>query len=458
MSKRIFRSFALLILLAILLTFAAMEYISYQEALANTRTWAQEDARLIAAYINDHGVEAVNSEIASIIEGRVTVIAADGTVLFESGEDSSQMENHLERPEVQEALTDGEGAATRYSTTLGEQTYYYACRTDDGSVVRISRTMNTVMGEVVSRIGIAAALMALLMVWELFMAKSVTSRIVAPINSLDLEKPMESSEGKPVYEELRPLLERIDVQNKQIHRQMDQLSLDMAELSQAETIRREFTANVSHELKTPLMSISGYAELIENGIARQEDVPEFASRIHSEANRLKNLVDDIIRLTRMEEGGSEIKKEEVDLYEVCEEAVQALREYAKEQEVALSWTGQHVTVRGTRQILFEMVYNLCDNAIKYNQAGGWARLELDMIGGAGRVTVSDNGIGIAEEHQKRIFERFYRVDKSHSRATGGTGLGLSIVKHGAMLHDAKIQLESKVGHGTTICIIFPLNS
>ena len=556
MRKRIFRSFAVLIVLAIILTFAAMEYISYQDACANMRSWAEEDAKLLAEYIGEYGTDALNEDTAGIIEGRVTFIASDGTVIYESDEDSALMENHSERPEVQEAFADGSGSATRLSETFGKQSYYYAYRTSDGNVIRISRTMDTVWSEVFSRIGIAAGLIALLVLLELFLAKSVTSRIVAPINALNLKNPHEQ-EDEPVYEELEPLLDRIEDQNKQIRSQMEQLrkdqeqylaitenmqdgliitdtenvlsinkaaqklfdvrpeecighnvitvnrdeemseafktalsgryyektfekdgrtyqvhaapvvdngvsvygtvilTMDVTEKAQAEGIRREFTANVSHELKTPLMSISGYAELIENGLARNEDVTEFAARIHSEATRLKNLVEDIIRLSRMEEGGNEMKKEQVSLYEVCEEVAEALKPYAEENGISFDFTGTEEFVSGAKQILFEMVYNLCDNAVKYNKKGGSVKLILSENSGRPVVTVKDTGIGIPKEHQKRVFERFYRVDKSHSRETGGTGLGLSIVKHGAMLHDAEIEIQSAPGAGTEISILFP---
>jgi len=556
MRKRIFRSFAILIVVAIVLTFAAMEYVSYRDAYANMRAWAKEDANLLGEIICEYGEEALNSETAGTIEGRVTLIASDGTVLFESDEDSASMQNHLERPEVQAALSNGTGEATRLSATFGQQTYYYALRLDDGSVIRISRTMDTVMSEVFSRIAIALGLIVLLFLIEIFLARSVTNRIVSPVNDLDLEKPLENNE--PVYEELEPLLHRIDDQNTQIRAQVEQLkkeqeqylaitenmqdalivtdtqkvlsinksaqklfdvtpaecighdlitvnrdrelkdaftealagrycektiekqgrtfrlhaapvinpdtsevygtvllSMDVTEKAQAETLRKEFTANVSHELKTPLMSISGYAELIENGLAKPEDITEFASRIHAEAMRLKNLVDDIIQLSKLDEAGDAIHMEEVNLYDVCSDVVKSLSPVAGSKNIKFEFEGEDAKVMGSRQALFEMVYNLCDNAIKYNNDGGEAKLALTLEDGSPVVTVSDTGIGISREHQDRIFERFYRVDKSHSRATGGTGLGLSIVKHTAALHDAQINLESTPGRGTTITVKFP---
>jgi len=554
--NRIFKSFSALIVIAILLTFAAMEYISYQDAYSNMQEWAVEDAKLLSDIISAYGTEALNDSTAGSIEGRVTLIDKDGTVLYESDEDSSVMENHLERPEVQEAIANGSGSAARLSETFGKQSYYYALKLSDGSVIRVSRTMDTVASEVLSRIGIAIGLILLLFLLEMFLARSVTNRIVEPINRLDLEHPLKNS--GPLYEELDPLLHRIDEQNTQIRIQMEALkkeqeqylaitenmqdglivtdlhnvlsinraaqklfdvspeecvghtihtvshdkemsdalkaagdgenyentfekgsrsyqihgapvkdpetgdvygavilTMDVTEREQAETLRKEFSANVSHELKTPLMSISGYAELIETGLARQEDVKDFASRIHSEASRLKNLVDDIIRLSRLEEAGSEIQKEEIPLDEICQDVYESLSDYAKEHNVTFTIEKEPVSIMGSRQTLFEMVYNLCDNGIKYNRENGKVTLSLKKENGSPVITVKDTGIGIAKEHQERIFERFYRVDKSHSRETGGTGLGLSIVKHGALLHNAEIEMKSVLNKGTEIRLIFP---
>jgi len=445
LKKRIFRSYAILICISIILTFIVMEYISYQDAFFNMKSWAIEDAKLLAEYIDEYGTDAINSYTAGIIDGRVTLIAEDGTVIYDSEEDSHLMENHLERPEVQDAFNTGSGEATRISQTFGKQTYYYAYRALDGNVVRISRTMDTVWGQTFSRIGIAALLIAILVMLELFLAKSVTKRIVEPINNINLSNPRGG--GMDIYPELEPLTGRIEMQNEQIRKQMN-------DLKHAEAVRRDFTANVSHELKTPLMSISGYAELIENGMVQDKDIEDFASRIHQEALRLKNLVEDIIRLSSLEDDSNNETKENVDMYEICEEVVETLMPYAKEKNVNLIYRGDHVNILGSKRALFEMIYNLCDNAIKYNRDGGFARILLEEKNNKPIITVTDNGIGIAKEHQDRIFERFYRVDKSHSRQSGGTGLGLSIVKHAALLHDADIDIFSEVGKGTTIKITF----
>ena len=249
------------------------------------------------------------------------------------------------------------------------------------------------------------------------------------------------------YEELRPLLGRVDQQNKQIAKQME-------ELKEAEAVRREFSANVSHELKTPLMSISGYAELMMNGMVPDEKVPEFSGRIYHEASRLSNLVADIIQLSRLDEKSSDLPFEPVDLYELAEDIVLHLDSAASKKNINVSLEGNAVTVQGVRHVIYEMLYNIADNAIRYTDQNGTVNIFTGTVNGHAFYRVEDNGIGIPENEQKRIFERFYRVDKSHSRATGGTGLGLSIVKHGAILHNAEIKLESEPGKGTKMELVF----
>ena len=286
-------------------------------------------------------------------------------------------------------------------------------------------------------------MMVLILIVGFLYMKHQTKKLIQPINSLDLENPLKNV----VYEELRPLLKRVDQQNRQIASHVE-------ELKQAERVREEFSANVSHELKTPLMSISGYAEIMKNGMVRQEDVPEFAARIYDEAARLTSLVQDIIELSKLDEKNGELPLETVDLYELVRDVSRNLALPAGKKNISVRTEGCPVKIRGVRHVLYEMFYNLVDNAVKYNREGGWVKVRLES-GDKGPVfTVEDNGIGIAREEQDRIFERFYRVDKSHSRKTGGTGLGLSIVKHGAALHHAKISLESRLGEGTKIRIIF----
>ena len=275
------------------------------------------------------------------------------------------------------------------------------------------------------------------------MVEKQTTKMIDPINRLDLEHPL----SNVVYEELRPLLMRVDEQNRQIESQVK-------ELKRAEEVRKEFSANVSHELKTPLMSISGYAEIMKNNMVPPEKVPEFAGRIYEEASRLTRLVQDIIEISKLDET-TDVTFEELDLYEILEEVTGALSMPAKRKDIFIQMEGKTAYVQGVSHILYEMVYNLVDNGVRYTNAGGYVRVVLTEEEKAIRLSVEDNGIGIPKEEQARIFERFYRVDKSHSRKTGGTGLGLAIVKHGAVIHDARIILNSEVGRGTKIMLVFP---
>jgi two-component system phosphate regulon sensor histidine kinase PhoR len=271
-------------------------------------------------------------------------------------------------------------------------------------------------------------------VW--FLAKWQTRKLIRPINELDIEHPLDND----VYEELTPLLTAMDRQNK--------------EKDAVANMRKEFSANVSHELKTPLTSISGYAEIMKNGLVRQEDIPEFSERIYKEARRMITLVEDIIKLSKLDEESVELEKEDVELYGLCREIVSRLSMQAAVKRVHMTVRGEEVTYRGIRQILDEMIYNVCENSVKYNVDGGSVEIWVGNTLDGPRVIISDTGIGIPEEHLDRIFERFYRVDKSHSKETGGTGLGLSIVKHGALLHNAKVSVESKPGNGTKVTIQF----
>ena len=281
-----------------------------------------------------------------------------------------------------------------------------------------------------------AAIAIIMMIFAWLLAKWQVARLIEPINKLNLENPLEND----VYEELTPLLESMDKQNK--------------EKEAIANMRKEFSANVSHELKTPLTSISGYAEIMMNGLVRPEDVKGFSERIYNEASRLIVLIEDIIRLSKLDEGRVDIEKEEVELYTLTREICSRLSHQAEKRNVHVEMSGEQVTILGIRQVLSEMIYNICENAIKYNRPGGrvdvWVGNTLKGV----KVIVTDTGIGIPEDQKERIFERFYRVDKSHSKETGGTGLGLSIVKHGALLHNAHIQVESELNKGTKMELTF----
>ena len=357
-------------------------------------------------------------------------------MIYDSRQTASEMENHKNRQEVKAAMKSGTGEAVRMSDSLKEEMYYYAVKLDDGNILRVARTMDSLVGtalQILLPMILVAAVMAAVAYW---ISHLQTKRLIKPINELDLEHPLENA----VYEELTPLLQAIDRQNK--------------EKDAVSNLRKEFSANVSHELKTPLTSISGYAEIMMDGLVRPQDISKFSERIYREARRLIVLVEDIIKLSKLDEGGVGLERETVDLYSLSREIINRLSPQAKEKNVRIFLEGEYVTVYGIRQILDEMIYNLCENAVKYNIEGGavtvWAG---DTLQGP-KIVVSDTGIGIPKEHQERIFERFYRVDKSHSKETGGTGLGLSIVKHGALLHGAKISVDSDIDAGTRIEIRF----
>ena len=481
---------------------------------------------------------------------RLTWVDTDGTVIFDSHADAGTMENHADREEIKEALVSGTGSSTRHSSTLTEQTIYEATRLNDGSVLRISVSRATALVLVLGMLQPIAIVLVIAIALSAWLAHRMAKKVVEPLNKLDLDKPMENES----YEELTPLLRRINAQHKEIKMQMqtlkrkqdefDQitcnmkealvlldnmgrilsinpaaralfgtgtacigedfltvdrkqnmrmaleeankqghadfrakmngreyqfdlsridsdgnthgmviLAFDITEQVNAEKHRQEFTANVSHELKTPLQSIIGSAELMENGIVKEEDVPRFIGHIRKEASRLVFLIDDIIRLSELDEG-TEMPRENVSLKVLSEEICETLSDAAKMKDVSLEVTGDDGIVNGVRRLLYEIVYNLCDNAIKYNNPGGKVEVAVTEQPGAVKISVSDTGIGIAPEHQDKVFERFYRVDKSHSKQSGGTGLGLSIVKHAVQYHRGKIAIESELNKGTTISVLF----
>lgn len=481
---------------------------------------------------------------------RISLISAEGTVLYDSQVEAESLENHLERPEIQKARQNGVGSESRLSNTLQEETYYYAVRMSDGSFLRISIVNGSVFKTFLDIFPLMLLVAVVIFFCALFVARRVVKRISLRINEIDLKHPME----KIPFQELEPLLRRIEKQNKQISEQMGDLLeqehkfhtitenmneglilldtsskivfinqscknlfdmsgiqlvgkhislfhrsdeiqqviasslqgngcnrtldlrekqvqffgnpvvengtitgvvlfvLDITEKQKAERLRKEFSANVSHELKTPLTSISGYAELMQNGLVAAGDIPSFAGKIYEEAARLLTLVNDIIKISRLDEGNVNQNKELVDLYSVAEEVVSRLVPVAQKQEVSVHLEGSHVNLRTIRQLMYDMIYNLCENGIKYNVSGGSVTVQVLEEDGRPLVSVSDTGIGIPMEYQERIFERFYRIDKSHSKQTGGTGLGLSIVKHVVEYQGGYIDIHSNQEEGTTIKI------
>ena len=549
MTKKIFQSILLVagcVLLASLLIIMGFLYDYFGGVEENQ---LRDELSLAAAAVEDGGTDYLSQLTAD--RCRLTWIAADGSVLYDTKTDAESLENHASRAEVSQALATGTGESTRYSSTLMEKTMYYAQRLDDGTVLRISISRATVGMIAVGMIQPLLIVLIVALILSGLLARRLSRRIVDPLNSLDLEHPLDND----AYEELSPLLKRIHHQHVEIQTQLRELrektdeftqitgsmreglvlldehgsilsinaaaqalfgagaqcvgrdfltiersheisaaiqaaaadghsevraeragrvyqfdisritsdgkflgtvilAFDITEQEFAERNRREFTANVSHELKTPLQGIIGSAELIENGMVKPEDLPRFVGHIHAEAARLVTLIDDIIRLSQLDEGDA-MPTEPVDLLTVSQEAAENLHDAAAARNVTVSVQGEPTVIPGVRRLIYEIVYNLCDNAIKYNRDGGRVDVTVAADAGGSSITVADTGIGIAPEHQARVFERFYRVDKSHSKASGGTGLGLSIVKHAVQYHHGRIELESTPGTGTTIRVVFP---
>ncbi len=436
MRRKIQRSMILVIAATLLVSMALLTFVVYRQNVGLMEEEARQEAGYICAAIEASGSAYLEEMDAQQEETRVTWIGSDGDVLYDSSEGQEDMENHADRPEVREAFQSGAGQDIRESDTLGRQMFYYAQRLSDGSVLRVSKTISSALGSALQILPGMAVIAVLMVGLAWMLSKWQVSKLIEPINKLDLEHPLEND----VYEELTPLLESMDKQNK--------------EKEAIANMRKEFSANVSHELKTPLTSISGYAEIMMNGLVRPEDVRGFSERIYNEASRLIVLIEDIIRLSKLDEGGGEVEKEEVDLYALTREVCSRLAHKAEKHSVHVEVSGEPVSILGIRQVLNEMIYNICENAIKYNKPGGkvdvWVGSTLKGV----KVIVTDTGIGIPEDQQERIFERFYRVDKSHSKETGGTGLGLSIVKHGAILHNASIHVDSSLGKGTRMELTF----
>ncbi|MBQ8324509.1 MAG: PAS domain S-box protein [Clostridia bacterium] len=544
MTNKIFRSTVLIAVLVLLCSLGIVMGVLYSH-FTDVQVGQLKDELSLAVT----GTEQYGNAFLENLEAdrfRITWIAEDGTVLFDTRVDQASMENHADREEIREAFETGTGSAVRNSSTLTEQTYYEARRLKDGTVLRISANQASVWALMIDLLWPIVLIAVMAIGLSLILARRMTKNIVEPMNQLDLEHPLSNN----TYEELAPLLRRINQQHLQIDAQMRKLqrktdefvqitsnmqeglvvldketrirsintaamkifgteetcvgsgflqvnrssalrqalndaldrghgsaileqegrvyrfdmscirsegnllgavilAVDVTEAQNAEKMRREFSANVSHELKTPLQGIIGSAELLESGMVKQEDAPRFVGHIRKEASRLVDLIEDIIRLSQLDEGEA-LPTETVDMQALAEEVKAILLPGAEEKQVEISVAGKGFSVVGVRRMLQEILYNLCDNAVKYNVPGGSVEISLEDR----RLSVRDTGIGIPAEHQDRIFERFYRVDKSHSKASGGTGLGLSIVKHAAAYHKAEITLESVPGKGTTVTVQF----
>lgn len=550
MTKRIFRSVCIVAVVVLFASLALVMGVLYDYFSGSQENQLKTQTDLAAQGIEHEGssyFDGLDSE-----ELRITWIDKNGKVLFDNKTDASSMENHLEREEVRQAVENGYGKSSRYSETLTEKSLYSAKKLSDGSVLRLSVSQYSVLTLFLGMLRPVLIIALLAVVLALLLAYRLSKNIVTPLNKLNLDSPLSNK----VYEELSPLLKRMDAQQRQLKHQSEELKrkreefetatenmsegliilnekgvilsinraaakmlglsedsvgkdifsektsvnlkeptqialsgknkeevfalrdgncqllanpvstdgkvtgaallvLDVTEKERAEQMRREFTANVSHELKTPLQTISGYAELLANGMVADKDKTAFSEKIYAEAQRMIRLIEDIIKLSNLDEGAVELTRETVDLYATAENTVRSLLPAAKKANVTLSLKGENAEIYGIPQLLTAVVYNLCDNAIKYNKDGGTVFVNVKNNAENIVLSVRDTGIGIPKEQQERIFERFYRVDKSHSKEVGGTGLGLSIVKHAAKLHDAKITLESEVGKGTGITVIFP---
>ncbi|MDD3193291.1 MAG: ATP-binding protein [Oscillospiraceae bacterium] len=439
MEEKINFRFLFIGLLSILLTAVSITMVFHNAFQEQAKEDLQNSAAIIAKstlFLSDPEqlAEYSNDKL------RITLIASDGQVQYESSADEAQMENHLSRPEIQAALQSGSGESLRQSTTLGYDTYYYALRLQDGKVLRVAieiRNMYSIFEKALPSVILIGFLILLVSV---LLSSLLTKRLIKPIEVM--AQHMDTMEENTPYKELIPFVRTIKEQQKK--------KMETAQM------RQEFTANVSHELKTPLTSISGYAEMIETGIAKPEDIPVFAEKIHSESQRLLELIGDIMKLSELDEGRKDLFFEQIDLLQVAQETQNRLQLQAQRAEVSVTVEGVPAPVNGNLKLLNELAFNLCDNAIRYNHPGGSVAMRTVCEEGRAMLIVSDNGIGIAPDYQSRVFERFYRVDKSRSKETGGTGLGLAIVKHIAIQHHALLSLNSKPGEGTKITVSFPL--
>ena len=552
MTKKIFKSTVLVSASVLILGIAFVLGILYQYFGKQLDTELAREASYLAYGVEQQGEEYLQK--LKNTDSRITYIGEDGTVIYDNEADAAEMENHKDREEFQEALATGAGEAQRMSSTLSEKTVYYAKRLSDNSVLRVSSTQYSAFALVLQLIQPVLCIIFVMLILAGVFASKIAGKIVEPINELDLEKPDENE----IYEEVAPLLGKINRQNRQIRTQLEEARRNQEEFSiitenmqegllvidsytmilsgnssawkifqvdkpgtgrsvysldrnedfrkvietvlegkhgsallhldnefvqlianpvnrdgktvgavlllmnetekvQRENLRREFSANVSHELKTPLTSISGFAEIIQDGFVKEEDVKKFAGRIYKEAQRLIQLVEDTIRISQLDEGENPYEWENIDLYTVAKDVCGNLNEAAKKKNVHLYIEGERLICRTVRPILEEILYNLCDNGIKYNKDNGIVSILIKDLGNEVQLSVEDNGIGIPREDRKRVFERFYRVDKSHSKEIGGTGLGLSIVKHGVTFLGGTLNLVSEVDKGTEITVTLPKN-
>ena len=428
-------------ILAVIATVIGITIIYYSLFQKQVRAELSVSAKLLK---DTHYFESVNIDIDEIdlstdlSELRVTWIDEDGTVLYDNDASAELLSNHNDRPEIQEAFDKGSGEAIRKSDTMKKNTFYYAVLLDNGTVLRVATNAQSIWSVFMSAAPIIALIILLIIAICIFLSHMLTKQLLLPIEMM--AENLEDSDYESPYKELDPLAEMLRSQH--------------ADILAAAKARQDFTANVSHELKTPLTAISGYAELLDGGMVGEEQQKHFYQEIRKNADRLLALINDIIRLSDLDRKGHEPSFGVIDLYEVVKECMDELTVNAKQRNVNISLDGESCNVHGSKDMLKELVENLAQNAIRYNNVGGKVWVSVTKRDGRSVLTVKDNGIGIPASEQQRIFERFYRVDKSRSKATGGTGLGLAIVKHIVEIHDAKIELDSAPGVGTTISVLF----
>ena len=449
MSKKIFRAIFFVSTFFLLISFFVISGILYSEFLENEKSYLRTEIKFLKELLStqDDFLENFKSDTY-----RITLISEDGEVIFDSKANINDMNNHINRKEIEKAIEIGSGESLRYSDTLLEKTIYIATLLPNQNILRISTNINTIWAMIFELVPTFFLIFVILTICCGFLSNYLAKQIIAPLNKLNLDNPMENQ----IYDEVSPLLYRIHKQNKKIKEQMKDLQKKIDEKIEMQKVKEEFSANVSHELKTPLQSIIGYTELFENNLVKPEDSGKFIGNIKKESLRLVALINDIIHLSELDEI-EKVSFEKVDLAEVISETISLLTSSASKRNVTLHFEnkiGMEI-VQGVPSYIQEIVYNLIDNAIRYNKDGGKVFVSLEKLqNGKVEFSVKDTGIGIPEEYQQRVFERFFRVDKSHSRETGGTGLGLSIVKHAAKIQNAKLTLESQENHGTRIAVEF----
>lgn len=463
LSRRVFVTLLTISLTTIAVFALALTLFMQQRLMSSTSAELANEVRIVAASLNSSPSYLSTLKRLHLDGTRITLVGADGDVLYDSDIDEATMEDHGNRPEIEQALKTGRGSADRSSSTLGEVMLYEAMRLADGSVIRLAQGEAGYLAVLWSLAGPVALLTTTGVLVSIVVARRESHRIIEPLLEVDLDHPRRNAQN--AYAEMEPMLERIESQRQELKRQV-------RVLADNDRMRREFTANITHELKTPLTTVSGYAELIANGLVTDEaDLRDFGRRIYSEAGRLTSLVNDILTLSNLDEAErSEGEtaaatlgaREPIDVPRTLEGIVQRLEQVAARAEVTLELACEPAMVMGVPRLIDELAYNLASNAIRYNQPGGSVVLACGVEPAEGSamrapyIRVSDTGIGIAPEEQGKIFERFYRVDKSRSKARGGTGLGLAIVKHAAAFHGARIELESELGRGTAITVHFPV--